>query len=68
VGSYGTAQAEIDGEGGEQGVGDHRVSSLVEQSDARWEEDPGNLTLREPGSGETNHIVEYCRSKPGPGF
>jgi hypothetical protein len=37
-------------------VDDHRVGSIVEQPEARWEEDPGNPALREPGSGETNHI------------
>jgi hypothetical protein len=35
---------------------DHRVGSIVEQPEARWEEDPGNPALRKPGSGETNHI------------
>ncbi len=56
IDSYGTAQAEIDGEGGEQEVGDYRVGYIVEPAEPWWEGDPGNLTLREPASGETNHI------------
>ena len=54
--SYGTAQAEIDGEGSEQEVGDYRVGYIVEPAEPWWEGDPGNLTLREPAPGETNHI------------
>jgi hypothetical protein len=54
--SYGTAQAEIDGEGGEQEVGDYRVGYIVEPAEPWWEGDPENLTLREPAPGETNHI------------
>jgi Fe2+ transport protein len=54
--SYGTAQAEIDGEGGEQEVGDYRVGYIVEPAEPWWEGDPGNLTLRKPAAGETNHI------------
>ena len=54
--SYGTAQAEIDGEGGEREVGDYRVGYIVEPAEPWWEGDSGNLTLREPAPGETNHI------------
>ncbi len=56
VDSYGTAQVEIDGEGGEQEVGDYRVGYIVEPAEPWWEGDPGNLTFREPAPGETNHI------------
>ncbi len=56
VDSYGTAQAEIDGEGGEQEVGDYRVGYIVEPAEPWWEGDPGSLTFREPATGETNHI------------
>jgi Fe2+ transport protein len=56
IDSYGTAQAEIDAEGGEQEIGDYRVGYIVEPAEPWWEGDPGNLTLREPASGETNHI------------
>jgi hypothetical protein len=57
IDSYGTAQAEIDGEeGGEQEVGDYRVGYIVEPAEGWWEGDPGNLTFREPAPGETNHI------------
>ncbi len=56
IDSYGTAQAEIDAEGGEQEIGDYRVGYIVEPAEPWWEGDPGNLTLREPAAGETNHI------------
>ena len=54
--SYGTAQEEIDAEGGEQEIGDYRVGYIVEPAEPWWEGDPGNLTFREPAPGETNHI------------
>ncbi len=54
--SYETAQAKIDAEGGEQEIGDYRVGYIVEPAEPWWEGDPGNLTLREPAPGETNHI------------
>ena len=56
IDSYATAQAEIDAEGGEQEVGDYRVGYIVEPAEPWWEGDSGNLALREPGAGETNHI------------
>ncbi len=56
VESYGTGQAEIDAEGGEQEVGDYRVGYIVEPAEPWWEGDPGSLEFREPAPGETNHI------------
>ncbi len=56
IDSYGTAQAEIDAEGGEQEIGDYRVGYIAEPAEPWREGDPGNLTLREPAAGETNHI------------
>lgn len=56
VASYEVARSEIEAEGGEQEVGDYRVGYIVEPAEPWWEGDPGNLTLREPASGETNHL------------
>ena len=66
IDSYGTAQAEIDGEGGEQEVGDYRVGYIVEPAEGWWEGSPANLTFREPAAGETNHIeILPFEAEPG---
>ncbi len=56
VDSYEVAQREIEEEGGEQRVGEYRVSYIIEPAEGWWEGDPQNLTWREPAPGETNHI------------
>lgn len=56
IASYEVAQSDIDEAGGEQEVGEYRVSYIVELAESWWEGDPESLAWREPASGKTNHI------------